>query len=52
MLRTLPRDADECVCDEGMLFRQLVKTVTHIVDLPKFVQVALGCTGYAAFLGA
>ena len=33
-----PRDADECVRDEGMLFSQQVKTVAHIVELPNFVQ--------------
>jgi len=35
-----------------MLFRQEVKTVTHVVELLNFVQNRIGMHGYAAFLRA
>jgi hypothetical protein len=33
-----------------MMFRQGVKTVTHVVELLNFVQDRVGCMGYLAFL--
>lgn len=35
-----------------MLFRQQVKTVTHIVELPTFVQDRIRMHGVRGFLGA
>ena len=32
-----------------MLFRQQVQTVTHVVELPNFVQDRIGCMGVHGF---
>jgi hypothetical protein len=44
------RNGEKRFGDNGMLLRQRIKTVTHVVELPNFLQDRFGMHGHTAFL--